>query len=71
MLQIGILPYAGVDIASFEIMMEDLNIRYEGNVPGPLVLATGMCSSTCAQLVSFPLALVRTRLQVCMIRLQQ
>lgn len=45
--------------------MEQLGTRYDGDVPGPLVLMTGMCSSTVAQLVSFPLALVRTRLQVC------
>lgn len=60
---IGILPYAGVDIALFEILKESLLDRYEGNPPSLAILGTGMLSSSIAQVVSYPLALVRTRLQ--------
>lgn len=35
---IGILPYAGVDIAIFEILMEHLAAKYNGDPPGPLIL---------------------------------
>eukprot|EP00884_Botryococcus_braunii_P002622 jgi/Botrbrau1/12360/Bobra.0239s0009.2 len=60
---IGILPYAGVDIAVFEILKEKLLDAYDGH-PSPFgILSAGMVSSSAAQFVSYPLALVRTRLQ--------
>lgn len=59
----GILPYAGVDICLFELFKDDLLARYDGNPPHVSILCAGMLSSSIAQLVSYPLALVRTRLQ--------
>ena len=63
-LQLGIVPFAGVDIAAFEILKEKLLHRYEGDPPPLAILGAGMLSSSIAQFASYPLALVRTRLQV-------
>lgn len=92
---VGILPYAGIDIAVFGLLREHLSAvaarpppltpplppqdRSQHNDPGghdpaaavcssgatPVVwlLLAGMVSSTMAQLVSFPLGLVGTRLK--------
>ncbi|WIA17421.1 hypothetical protein OEZ85_014273 [Tetradesmus obliquus] len=59
----GILPYAGVDICLFELLKDGLLQRYDGEPPHIAIVGTGMASSSVAQLVSYPLALVRTRLQ--------
>eukprot|EP00879_Flechtneria_rotunda_P027629 GHRR01029605.1.p1 GENE.GHRR01029605.1~~GHRR01029605.1.p1 ORF type:complete len:218 (+),score=55.67 GHRR01029605.1:1316-1969(+) len=60
----GILPYAGVDIALFELLKDRLLERHDGeHPPHAAILCTGMLSSSIAQFVSYPLALVRTRLQ--------
>ena len=64
LLQLGIVPFAGVDIAAFEILKEKLLHRYEGDPPPLAILGAGMLSSSIAQFASYPLALVRTRLQV-------
>ena len=63
-MQLGILPYAGVDIAAFEIFKEKLLKKYDNQPPPILILGSGMLSSSIAQFASYPLALVRTRLQV-------
>ncbi|KAK9789970.1 hypothetical protein WJX73_009825 [Symbiochloris irregularis] len=60
---IGILPYAGVDIAAFEMLKEHMLTVYSGAPPPLAILGAGMVSSTIAQFASYPLALVRTRLQ--------
>ncbi|GLI64006.1 hypothetical protein VaNZ11_007160 [Volvox africanus] len=60
---IGILPFAGVDIALFEVFKDHLYERYDGPPPHIAIVAAGMLSSSIAQVVSYPLALVRTRLQ--------
>jgi len=62
--QIGILPYAGVDIMTFELLKEYLLERYDGMPPPWAILGAGMTSSSIAQFASYPLALVRTRMQV-------
>lgn len=59
----GILPYAGVDIVLFETLKQELLERHGGALPDLAVLGAGMLSSVIAQFVSYPLALVRTRLQ--------
>jgi solute carrier family 25 phosphate transporter 23/24/25/41 len=59
----GILPYAGVDIVLFETLKQELLERHGGDLPDLAVLGAGMVSSVIAQFVSYPLALVRTRLQ--------
>ena len=63
-MQIGILPYAGVDIMTFELLKEYLLERYDGMPPPWAILGAGMTSSSIAQFASYPLALVRTRMQV-------
>ena len=62
--QLGIIPFAGVDIAAFEIFKEHLLHKYHGDPPPLSILGAGMMSSSIAQFASYPLALVRTRLQV-------
>ena len=62
--QIGIIPFAGVDIATFELMKQRLLEEYHGDPPPVSILAAGMLSSSVAQFASYPLSLVRTRLQV-------
>jgi solute carrier family 25 phosphate transporter 23/24/25/41 len=53
-----------VDIAIFEILKDEVLEAYDGNPPPSMILGAGMFSSSLAQFVSYPLALVRTRLQV-------
>lgn len=65
--QLGIIPFAGVDIAAFEILKERLLSQYHGDPPPLAILGAGMMSSSVAQFASYPLALVRTRLQVSML----
>nr|XP_057922689.1 mitochondrial adenyl nucleotide antiporter SLC25A24-like isoform X2 [Doryrhamphus excisus]XP_057922690.1 mitochondrial adenyl nucleotide antiporter SLC25A24-like isoform X2 [Doryrhamphus excisus] len=63
---IGIIPYAGIDLAVYE-SLKNAWLSYhtkESANPGVLVLlGCGTISSTCGQLASYPLALVRTRMQ--------
>uniref|UniRef100_A0A673IWP2 Calcium-binding mitochondrial carrier protein SCaMC-2-A n=1 Tax=Sinocyclocheilus rhinocerous TaxID=307959 RepID=A0A673IWP2_9TELE len=63
---LGIIPYAGIDLAIYETLKNTWLQRYgtESADPGVFVLlACGTVSSTCGQLASYPLALVRTRMQ--------
>ncbi|XP_043913109.1 calcium-binding mitochondrial carrier protein SCaMC-3 [Protopterus annectens] len=63
---LGIIPYAGIDLAVYETLKNTWLQKYSTNSadPGVLVLlACGTISSTCGQLASYPLALVRTRMQ--------
>ncbi|CAD5121534.1 DgyrCDS10037 [Dimorphilus gyrociliatus] len=62
---LGIIPYAGIDLSVYETLKQFYNKSNPGvSDPGVLVLlACGTISSTCGQLASYPLALVRTRLQ--------
>ncbi|KAM4616698.1 calcium-binding mitochondrial carrier protein SCaMC-2-A [Polymixia lowei] len=63
---LGIIPYAGIDLAVYETLKNSWLQQYGTNStdPGVLVLlACGTMSSTCGQLASYPLALVRTRMQ--------
>lgn len=61
---LGILPYAGIDLAVYETLKK-VYLRREPQKDPPIlvVLACGTVSSTCGQMASYPLALVRTRLQ--------
>ena len=63
---VGIVPYAGVDL-SINSLLKDVTARWykaRGEEPGvTVVLSCGMLSSTCAMLMTYPLNLVRTRLQ--------
>ncbi|KAJ8398713.1 hypothetical protein AAFF_G00419100 [Aldrovandia affinis] len=63
---LGIIPYAGIDLAVYETLKNYWLQQYSvGSAdPGVLVLlGCGTVSSTCGQLASYPLALVRTRMQ--------
>ncbi|XP_053185543.1 calcium-binding mitochondrial carrier protein SCaMC-1-like isoform X2 [Scomber japonicus] len=63
---LGIIPYAGIDLAVYETL-KNAWLSYhpkDSANPGVLVLVgCGTISSTCGQLASYPLALVRTRMQ--------
>ncbi|XP_064416065.1 mitochondrial adenyl nucleotide antiporter SLC25A24 isoform X2 [Latimeria chalumnae] len=63
---LGIIPYAGIDLAIYETLKNAWlqNYAKDSANPGVLVLlGCGTVSSTCGQLASYPLALVRTRMQ--------
>ncbi|XP_075396387.1 mitochondrial adenyl nucleotide antiporter SLC25A24-like [Tenrec ecaudatus] len=63
---LGIIPYAGIDLAVFELLKNYCLEHYAKNSVNPgVMILLGCCtlSSTCGQLASFPLNLLRTRLQ--------
>ncbi|XP_054628380.1 calcium-binding mitochondrial carrier protein SCaMC-2-A [Dunckerocampus dactyliophorus] len=61
---LGIIPYAGIDLAVYETLKNRYLQQYGTTDPGVVVLlACGTVSSTCGQLASYPLALIRTRMQ--------
>lgn len=62
---IGIIPYAGIDLAVYETLKKKyLKTHSNNEQPGFwMLLACGSASSTLGQMCSYPLALVRTRLQ--------
>ncbi|MEE6505652.1 hypothetical protein FKM82_005605 [Ascaphus truei] len=63
---LGIIPYAGIDLAVYETLKNAWLQRYATSSADPgvfVLLACGTMSSTCGQLASYPLALVRTRMQ--------
>jgi len=63
---LGIIPYAGIDLAVYETLKKAYVKRHPNKAePGILaLLLCGTISSTAGQLTSYPFALVRTRLQV-------
>jgi hypothetical protein len=61
---VGVIPYAGVDFAVYSTLRDVYTRRYPNTHPGVLtVFVCGAVSSTCGQVVAYPLQLVRTRLQ--------
>lgn len=62
---LGIIPYAGIDLAVYETLKKKyLNSHSSDEQPSfVLLLACGSTSSALGQMCSYPLALVRTRLQ--------
>uniref|UniRef100_H3D982 EF-hand domain-containing protein n=1 Tax=Tetraodon nigroviridis TaxID=99883 RepID=H3D982_TETNG len=62
---LSIVPYAGIDLAVYETLKFSWLNRNGGLAdPGVMVLVgCGAVSSTCGQLASYPLALIRTRMQ--------
>ncbi|KAK0146706.1 Calcium-binding mitochondrial carrier protein SCaMC-2-B [Merluccius polli] len=63
---LGIIPYAGIDLAVYETLKNWWLQRFATDSADPgvfVLLACGTTSSTCGQLASYPLALVRTRMQ--------
>lgn len=63
---LGIIPYAGIDLAVYESLKNAWLSRYARDTANPgilVLLGCGTISSTCGQLASYPLALIRTRMQ--------
>uniref|UniRef100_A0A5S6QWV1 EF-hand domain-containing protein n=1 Tax=Trichuris muris TaxID=70415 RepID=A0A5S6QWV1_TRIMR len=62
---IGIIPYAGIDLAAYETFKANYVSRYakDSEPPVLVLMACGTASSICGQLASYPFSLVRTRLQ--------
>ncbi|KAM8828018.1 calcium-binding mitochondrial carrier protein SCaMC-2-B isoform 1-T1 [Spinachia spinachia] len=63
---LGIIPYAGIDLAVYETLKNYWLQRFATDSADPgvfVLLACCTTSSTCGQLASYPLALVRTRMQ--------
>lgn len=69
---LGIIPYAGIDLAVYETLKRAYLKQHEkdkGRKLPPneaqvyILLSCGAISSSCGQLVSYPLALLRTKLQ--------
>ncbi|XP_037338219.2 calcium-binding mitochondrial carrier protein SCaMC-2-A [Pungitius pungitius] len=63
---LGIVPYAGIDLAVYETLKNHYLQSYGTSGADPsmvVLLSCGTVSSTCGQLASYPLALVRTRMQ--------
>eukprot|EP00842_Homolaphlyctis_polyrhiza_P002514 jgi/Hompol1/3263/HPOL_006435-RA len=69
---IGIVPYAGVDLAVFETLKQtsiSWNRARDGpkaldtHLSTPLILAFGMISGTCGAVLVYPLSLISTRLK--------
>ncbi|XP_067452393.1 mitochondrial adenyl nucleotide antiporter SLC25A24 [Thunnus thynnus] len=63
---LGIIPYAGIDLAVYESLKNVWLARYAKDTANPgilVLLGCGTVSSTCGQLASYPLALIRTRMQ--------
>eukprot|EP00053_Salpingoeca_punica_P014543 m.132390 g.132390 ORF g.132390 m.132390 type:complete len:552 (+) comp16484_c0_seq1:657-2312(+) len=57
----GVVPYSGIDLALYETLKRHLWGDTQPHVLG--LLACGAVSSSCGQLASYPLALIRTRMQ--------
>uniref|UniRef100_A0A8C9WJD9 Solute carrier family 25 member 24 n=1 Tax=Scleropages formosus TaxID=113540 RepID=A0A8C9WJD9_SCLFO len=63
---LGIIPYAGIDLAVYESLKNAWLSNYAKDTANPgviVLLGCGTISSTCGQLASYPLALIRTRMQ--------
>ncbi|XP_045148057.1 calcium-binding mitochondrial carrier protein SCaMC-1 [Echinops telfairi] len=63
---LGIIPYAGIDLAVYELLKSYWLEHFAEDTVNPgvvVLLGCGALSSTCGQLASYPLALVRTRMQ--------
>ncbi|XP_023025902.1 short Calcium-binding Mitochondrial Carrier isoform X4 [Leptinotarsa decemlineata] len=62
---LGIIPYAGIDLAVYETLKKKYFMTHLSNEQPSfwMLLACGSASSTLGQMCSYPLALIRTRLQ--------
>lgn len=62
---LGIIPYAGIDLAVYETLKKKYLKSHPTDTQPSfwMLLACGSASSTLGQICSYPLALVRTRLQ--------
>jgi len=63
---VGVIPYAGIDLAVYETLKNLYISHTESTSSQPTILPLFLCgltSSTCGQVVAYPLSLIRTRLQ--------
>lgn len=63
---LGIVPYAGIDLAVYETLKKKYIAKFQAHNEQPgilLLLACGSASCTLGQVCSYPLSLIRTRLQ--------
>lgn len=63
---LGIVPYAGIDLAIYETLKRKYLKKHEMDDERPsflVLVGCGTVSSSIGQLCSYPLALIRTRLQ--------
>ncbi|KAM4872827.1 mitochondrial adenyl nucleotide antiporter SLC25A24-like [Thomomys bottae] len=63
---LGIVPYVGLDLAVYELLKNYWLERYAQTSVNPGIMILLVCSTlshTCGQLASFPLHLLRTRMQ--------
>jgi len=62
---IGIIPYAGIDLMVYETLKSQYIASHPEKAEPDIkaLLLCGTTSSTCGQLASYPLALIRTRMQ--------
>jgi len=63
---LGILPYAGIDLAVYETLKRrylQQNSSEGTSPPAFFLLSCGTFSSCCGQVAAYPLALIRTKLQ--------
>lgn len=61
---LGVVPYVGVDFAAYETLRQYSPKQADGTVSGIVTLVNGAIAGTLAQTISYPLDLVRRRLQV-------
>ena len=66
---VGIVPYAGVDMAVYETLKVTCRKIYGDKVPIPVLLSCGVVAGACGGVLMYPLSLVRTRFHF-LIRLQ-
>lgn len=64
MLQVGIIPYAGFEIAFYEALKQYWEAKRGKRLHPLATMTTGAVASAGAQVLTYPLALVRTRMQV-------
>ncbi|XP_011790615.1 PREDICTED: calcium-binding mitochondrial carrier protein SCaMC-1-like [Colobus angolensis palliatus] len=63
---LGIVPYAGIDLAVYEVLKNYWLENYSENSVNPGIMILVGCSTlsnTCGQLASFPVNLIRTHMQ--------
>lgn len=59
---VGIVPYAGVDMAVYETLKVTARKFYgEKQIPIPVLLSCGVISGACGGILMYPLSLIRTR----------
>lgn len=61
---LGVLPYAGIDLALYETLKKYLGAEKTNKHPNSMVLLVcGAVSSSVGQIITYPCSLIRTRIQ--------